>query len=538
MKRVWALILIAILACMSLAGCSKTQTSKEEIDESKNKIIYSLSGEPEELDPTKNIYARSSLVLQNLFRGLYKIDENNKPVPAVAENHTIDETGTVYTFNLKDGLKWSDGKELTAKDFEYSWKRVLNPDTGSAVAYELYYLKNGKAYNEGNANAEDVGVKAIDEKTLQVTLEYPTAYFLDLLCTSTYCPVRKDIVEGNDSWKKSPDTYVCNGPYMFKEMKPKEKYVLVKNPNYIDADKVKLDVLEIVFIESPEAELAAYTNGEIDVSDNLSNEAMTKYMDTDEFYSEGRIGFYYLDINCEKEPFNDPRVRKAFAMAMNRKQIVKNILQSVEEPAFGFVPYGIPHGVETDKDFRDVIGDLYKEDYDEARKLLAEAGYPNGEGMPEITFITMASQSNVDVAQALQSMWKENLGVEVSIQTFESKVYWDEVHLGNFHIARDGWTGDYPDPMTILEILVDTDTNVRWKGAGSDEFDRLLEENRKLSDQEKRMENFAKAEKLLGDEMPAIPIYFYQDQYLCKPHVKGVIKNYIGHTIFEYAYIE
>lgn len=536
MKRLLALILIATLLCIPLAGCGNKETSKG--DDEGDKITYALSGEPEELDPTKNIYARSSLVLQNLFRGLYKIDENNKPVPAIAESYTLDESGTVYTFTLRDGVKWSDGKELTAEDFEYSWKRALNPETASAAAYEFYYLKNGKAYNEGEAEADDVGVKAIDKKTLEVTLEYPTAYFLDKLCTATFCPVRKDVVEGNESWTKSTDTYVCNGPFMFKEMKPKEKFVLVKNPNYIDADKVKLDTLEIVFIESPEAELAAYTNDEIDVSDNVSNEAMTKYMDTEEFYSEERIGFYYLDVNCEKEPFDDPRVRKAFAMAINREQIIKNIIQSTEEPAFGFIPYGIPDGVETDKDYRDVVGNAFEEDYEEARKLLEEAGYPNGEGMPEIIFITMASQSNVDVAQALQSMWKENLGVEVSIQTFESKVYWDELHEGNCHMARDGWTGDYPDPMSTLEIFVDTDTNVRWYGEGSEEFDRLLDENMKTIDQNVRMENFVKAEKILADEMPAIPIYFYQDQYLCKPHVKGVMKNYIGHTIFEYAYIE
>lgn len=549
MKKRLGVVLAALLAITSAtAGCSSAGTETQgqqqtapkaegEKPAAEQKIIYALSKEPEEMDPTLNVYARSSIVLQNLFRGLYKIDESGKkPVPSLAEGHELDETGTKYTFKINKNAKWSDGKPVTAQDFEYSWKRVLNPDVASGAAFYLYYIKNGKAYNEKKASTDDVGVKAVDDNTLEVTLENPTPYFLELLCVTAYYPVRKDVVE-KEGWTKSPETYLTTGPFMLTELKPKEKYVLKKNPNYLEVDKVKLDTLEIVFIESNEAELAAYTNNEIQVSDNISPEGMKQYQNTPEFFSIPRIGMQYFDFNASKKPFDDAKVRKAFSMSINRDQIIKSIVQSVEKPAFGMVPYGIPHGVQKDKEYRDVVGNVFSENVDEAKKLLAEAGYPDGNGIPEITMIVMASQSDKDIAQALQSMWKQNLGVDVSIQTFESKVYWDEIENGNFNIASDGWTGDYPDPMTNLDIFegVNTADDLRWNSA---EYDRLLEENRKNSDQAKRMENFAKAEKILADEMPLMPIRFFEDQFLAKPNVKGVLKNYIGHTIFEYAYVE
>ncbi|WNC13871.1 peptide ABC transporter substrate-binding protein [Brevibacillus brevis] len=553
MKKRIGVMMAALLAITTvMAGCSSSGTTaggqqqgqeqtapkaEGEKPAVEQKIVYALSQEPEQMDPTLNVYARSSIVLQNLFRGLYKIDESGKkPVPALAEGYELDSTGTKYTFKLKPNAKWSDGKPVTAGDFEYSWKRVLNPDVASGAAFYLYYLKNGKAYNEKKAKAEDVGVKALDDTTLEVTLENPTPYFLELLCVTAYYPVRKDVAE-KEGWTKSPETYLTTGPFMLSELRPKEKYVLKKNPNYVDADKVKLDTLEIVFIESTEAELAAYTNGEIQVSDNISPEGMKQYQNTPDFYSIPRIGMQYYDFNASKKPFDDARVRKAFSMAINREQIIKNIVQSVEKPAFGMVPYGIPDGVQKDKEYRDVAGNLFSENVDEAKKLLADAGYPDGQGMPEVTMIVQANQTAKDVAQALQSMWKQNLGVNVNIQTFESKVYWDEIDNGNFNIADDGWTGDYPDPMTNLDIFesVNTSDDMRWSSA---EYDRLLEENRKISDQAKRMENFVKAEKILVDEMPLMPLRFFEDQFLAKPNVKGVLKNYIGHTIFEYAHVE
>lgn len=519
-----ALVLLALGAATPAFGAPK------------QKIVYSLGGEAETLDPTLNNYSRSSFVLQNLFRGLFKMSADGKTVPALAAGYTVDKSGTKYVFTLRDS-KWSDGKALTAADFEYSWKRVLAAETASRGAFYLYYLKNGKAYHDGKAKAEDVGVVAKDAKTLEVTLEAPTPYFLDLLCVTAYYPVRKDAVENPAVWTKSASTYVSNGPFMLAEIKPKEKYVLKKNPNYVDAASVKLEDLEMLFIEAPEAELAAYMTGSIDVADNLNAEALKAFKDKADFHAIPRIGTFYFDFNTTKKPFDDARVRKALAISINREQIVKNVLQLPDKPNYGIVPYGIPYATKPGKDYRDVVGPILKEDAAAAKKLLSEAGFPDGKGFPSVTLTVMNTQSNKDVAQAMQAMWKQNLGIEVKIQTWESKVYWDEIAKGNFEIGRDGWTGDYPDPMTMLELFT-TDGNqddTRWS---SPEFDKLIDENKKITDQQKRMDNFAKAEKLLLEAASVFPVYSYTDTFLAKPGVMGVTKNFIGHTIFEYAYVK
>jgi oligopeptide transport system substrate-binding protein len=269
----------------------------------------------------------------------------------------------------------------------------------------------------------------------------------------------------------------------------------------------------------------------------MSPESVKMFTNSKEFNSIPRIGLYYFDINTARKPMDDPRVRKAFAIGFNREQVVRKVLQLAEKPAYGFIPYGIPYATKPTKNFRDIVPEPFKEDVALAKKLLAEAGYPDGKGFPAITLTVMNTQSNKDAAQAMQAMWKQNLGIEVSIVTYESKIYWDEMSNGNFFIMRDGWTGDYPDPMTNLDIFesVNTDDDNRWVNK---EFDRLLAENRKISDPQKRIDNFVKAEKIMADDMPVFPLYYYTDTFVAKPYVKGVTKNFIGHTFFAYSYIE
>lgn len=535
MRKKFNIIFLIALILGIVTGCGDKEGKSGE--SKPKKVVYSLSGEPESMDPTTNIYAKGSLVMQNLFRGLFMINSKNETVPAMAETVTENPEGTVYTITLKDNLKWSDGTPLTAEDFAYSWRRVLNPETASRVAYEMYPVKNGEKYNKGEVKVEEVGIKVIDPKTLEITLENPTPYFKQLLATPTFFPVKREMVEGAEPWTKSPKTYVSNGPFMIKEFKPKEKYILAKNPNYIGADNVKLDELEIVFIESPETEMGAYMNGEIQVAENLSNDAKKRYENSSELHKNKRIGFFYYDFNTSKAPFNNPLVRKAFSLAIDRKIIIEKIMQSTNDPAFGIVPPGITHGVQTDKDYREVVGPKFAESVEEAKKLLAEAGYPDGKGFPKVKFITTTSQTNKDIAQAMQNMWKKELNVEVEIVTFESKVYWGEMHAGNFDIGSDGWGGSYPDPMTMMDIF-ETPNNVKNNRWTNERYDELLQENRETNDQNLRMANFDRAEEIIMDEMPIMPLYFYQTQYLVNPKVTGVYKNINGHTIFEEADIK
>jgi oligopeptide transport system substrate-binding protein len=426
---------------------------------------------------------------------------------------------------------------LTAQDFEYAWKRVLNPKTASPSSWYLYYLKNGRAANEGKAPLDDVGVQAVDARTLKVVLENPTAYFLDLLCVSAYFPVRRDVVEGPEAWTRNMKTYITNGPFRMVEAAPKDKYVLQKNPNYLYASNVKLDTLTVHVIEASEAALAAYQTDEIQVFDDPTIEGVKKYQGTPELRSFPRAGMCYYDYNTAKKPFDDARVRRAFSLALNRDQVTRLVLQTNEKPALGFVPYAIPHGVKRDKEYRDVVGNAFVEDVAAAKKLLAEAGYPNGQGLPKITLICQANQQAKDVAQAFQAMWKTNLGAAVDIRTIESKSYWSELHAGNFNIGQDSWTGDYADPMTNLEIF-ETNQNVqnnRWSNA---EYDNLIHANHSLADQKVRMQNFVMCEKILAREMPVLPAYYYSSRLVCKPNITGVIKTYLGHTSFEHASVQ
>jgi oligopeptide transport system substrate-binding protein len=534
LKKLSCLLLVTVIIAGILTGC-QGNTPPETTEQ---RLVYAMASEPPIMDPGLNYYLSPSNVLQNLFRGLYKLDVEGNVVPCIATDCEIDETGTVYTFNLRTDTKWSDGEPLDAYDFEYSWKRILDPEVGASTSYALDSIKNAKKCAAGELPLDEVGIKAIDEKTFQVTLEAPTAWFLFLTTTPNFMPVRQDVAE-IEGWANNADTYICNGPFMITEMLPQEKYVLKKNPHYYDADKVKLETIEIVFMESAESTMIAYNNGEVHFTENVSPEAKQKYFGTDEYIASPKIGITFFDFNCVKEPFDDVRVRKAFSMAINRQDILDYVLESPEKPAYSYVPTAYYNPAKPEQEFRDVIdNNLFSEDISLAQQLLAEAGYPGGEGMPKIELVVGTSQAAKDLAQAMQEMWKTNLGVTVEIVTYDSKTGSEMADLGNFHIISDGWTGLYPDPISIMQPM-DWDSgsviNTFWSNK---EFHDLLAGTIAETDQQKRMDDFVRMEQIIIDEMPIIPLYFHYNTYLCKPNMKNVIKNLIGHTYLEYAYVE
>ena len=555
-KRLVSAILASVMAMSLLTGCSGGQDAAGDTtatangaqpagDAAKpegNVLRYVMSGEPETLDPNMNNYASSSNVLLNLFTGLYQYSADGSGVePACAESYTVSDDGLTYTFKLKEGLKWSDGSPLTAADFEYSWKRELKQETASTAAWQLYYIKNGEAYNNGQCEADEVGVKAIDDTTLEVVLNNPTPYFVNLTAANNFSPVKKEAVEGAEVWTKSAETYVCNGPFMMGEIKPQEGYTLVKNPNYVFADTVALDGVEMIFIEQAEAALSAYNAGDVDAMSggSIETQAMTQYDGSEELHSYDLIGTSYYDFNCEKE-YMTKEVRKALSMAITRDTINQVAVPSKPKSAYAFVPYGIPYADETD-DFRTKVGNnLVTEDVEAAKQLLADAGYPNGEGLPTLQLIITNTKENKDKAQILQALWKENLGVNVEIVTFESKVYWDEHAAGNFDIAFDGWTGDYPDPNTNLSIFNKSrmEKECRWRSEEALRYNDLLEEAATLADNNKRMELFVEMEQILMDEMPVMPIYFRNTMALVKPYVKGFTCDNSGHPLFRAVSME
>ena len=328
---------------------------------------------------------------------------------------------------------------------------------------------------------------------------------------------------------------------MMAEIRPQEGYSLVKNPNYVFADTVTLDGVEMIFIEQAEAALSAYNAGDVDAmsSGSIETQAMTQYDGSEELHSYDLIGTSYYDFNCEKE-YMTKEVRKALSMAINRDTINQVAVSSKPKSAYAFVPFGIPYAEESE-DFRTKVGNnLITEDVEAAKQLLADAGYPNGEGLPVLQLIITNTKENKDKAQILQALWKENLGVSVDIVTFESKVYWDEHAAGNFDIAFDGWTGDYLDPNTNLSIFNKNrmEKECRWRSEEALRYNDLLEEAATLADNNARMELFVEMEQILMDEMPVMPLYFRNTMALVKPHVKGFTCDNSGHPLFRAVSME
>ncbi|MDR0819573.1 MAG: peptide ABC transporter substrate-binding protein [Oscillospiraceae bacterium] len=559
-KRILTLLLAAALV-FGLIGCTPKEdtpsggtsaSGDNAASGGEKKIIYAIADDPEEMNPTLNSYSRSSNVLQQLFRGLYKFDVNKQLVPALAESHTVDDTGTVYTFKLRKDLKWSDGSPLTANDFEYAWKLALTPETASKSVNFFFYLKNGKEYYEGTATIDDVGVKALDDLTLEVTLNTPTPWLIALTATTYYMPVCKAINEqyGLD-WAKTAEHYVSSGAYMLKSMNSKEKISMVKNPYYYAADEVKIDAIDFMIIPDQETQYIAFENGELTINGDPTPQMITPYKGTAQYNEAIRAGARHLDVNTADPihpEFQDARVRQALAISIDRKALMDSIIRSNEKPIYGFTPYGIASVTDPTKDFREIVGDVYKEDVAEAQRLLAEAGFPNGEGFPKFRLITQTTQLQKDIAQALQSMWSDNLNIECEIKSYE-KDYWDELENDeSFDVGFCGWTDDYLDPHAHLAIygIGGNEFEPNWNQPLADgsyqesvvRYSELVEQMVVVTDPVEREKIFIEAEHILAEVMPTIPLYSYTDFFISKPNLHGVSKNALGHINFEYAYFD
>ena len=549
LKKLLSVFMTGLLTASLLYGCggsnsaeNNSSTENEVVNSVEQKIVYNLGADPKTIDPQLNSAIDGSTVIHNAFEGLMREESNSNIEPAVAESYEVSEDGTVYTFHLRD-CKWSDGQPVKAGDFEYAWKRALNPDTAAEYAYQLFYLKNGEEYNTGKATADDVGVKALDDKTLEVTLKAPVPYFLSLAAFPTYFPVRQDVVEANgDKWTLSPETYVSNGPFKMSEWKQKESITFVKNENYWQADEVKLDTLVYKLIDDEATYLGAFKSGEIDVIESPpTTEIQTLLAEgTAEIYPY--LGTYFYVFNVSENHYDeeaykflsDSKVRKALALAIDRTLIVEKVAQGGQLPAESYVPKGIV----------DTQGDEFFESYlpaeadvEQAKKLLEEAGYPNGEGAPTITFTYNTGSGHQMIAQAIQDMWKTNLGINVELKNEEWAVFQDTRNNFNYSIARHGWIADYNDPMTFLDMWV-TDGGQNNAGYSNPEYDELINQAKVELDGVKRSELLHEAESILMEDMPVLPIYYYTNVICADPKVKDLYKSPLGQMEFSRAYVE
>jgi oligopeptide transport system substrate-binding protein len=503
-----------------------------------------LHSEPPTLDPGMTQDNVSGTVLNAIMEGLTRVDKDGKVIPGMAEKWTISDDNLTYTFTLRDGIKWSTGDPVTAADFEFAWKRLLDPnkETPAPYAYQVYYLKNAEEYNTKKiTDASLIGVKAQDDKTLVVELKSPTAYFLNLLSFYTYYPVSQVAVEKNANFDKEASTLPTNGPFLLSEWKHNESISLKKNPDYYAADEIKLTDVHMSMISDPNTEISMYDTNELDWAGRPVGEIPVDLIPSlkadpkNNLQIKGIASTYYYLLNNKKAPFNNLKIRQAFSMAINRQSIIDNVTHGEQKPAFGYVPYGIK-GV--NKEFREEYnGDYFTEDLAKAKQLLAEGmAEEKITKLPAIELIHNEGDGNKKIATAIADMWKKNLGVDVKVLSQEWGVFLTNRTNLNYQVARSGWGAEYNDPMTFMDMWVTKGGN-NDTGYANPDYDALIAKGKSSADPKVRMESMAAAEKMLIDNATLMPIYYYSGIWMQKPYVKDVFIDYSGEIHFNRGYI-
>ena len=541
MKRIVSHAL-AIMMCLSLVACGGSSSAGNISDLSSattateaavatapaadvaQEMTFVLSDEPDGIDPTVTNNSFAMYVLVNCFEGLVTYDASGSIVPGCAESWDISEDGTVYTFHLRDGLKWSDGTPLTAGDFVYSIQRVLTPAT-TAQYYSMMadYIKGAKEFYEGTGTAEELGVKALDDQTLEITLIQPTSFFIDLVSMWCYYPVQAATVDANgDRWTASADTYISNGPFKMEQINLGEGYVLVKNENYWDAENVTLEKLTFRFILDTATALTAYESGDVDGIRSIPSADFARLVASNAgVQTVPNYGTVYYNINCSKAPYDDPLVRKALNLAIDRKTIIENVVQIDAEPAYSFLAPG--YGVDG-KDItadRGTFGLSETADVEAAQAALAEAGYPNGEGFPTLQLSYYSNDTVKKVVEALAEMFKTNLNINVEISSNDWAIYYESVQTGDYEVGAMGWSADYLNPMSFLPLFKTGDsTNTAFYS--NSEYDELVDKVMTETDAAAAAELTLQADEIVSNDYACLPLYYKSNSYLMKDYISGV----------------
>lgn len=532
-KKIAVLLASALAMSTALAGCSNSGSggSSKGVE-----LNVNVGPEPATIDPAKNSAVDGATLINHAFEGLMKLDKDNKIVEGQAAKYEVNKDETVYTFTLREGIKWSDGEQVKAEDFVYAWQRLVDPKTGADYNYMIDMVKNANEIMAGKKKPKELGIKALDEKTVEVTLTTPTPYFLEVCAFPATFPVRKDIVEANaDTWSTDPKTYIGNGPYVLKSWEHQSKMTYVKNENYYDLKKLGPDTINFVLMEDKNTMLSAYKNNEILFADDLPSEEIDAMKDKG-LVIEKQLGTYFLSINVKKEGLDNVKVREALSLALDRDYIVEKVAKGGQIPADSFVTTGL-----TDADGKTEFHENAKKWYDakdykgnveKAKKLLKEAGYENGKGLPSIEL--MCNPGHEPIMEAVQNMWKENLGLNVTISSQDWNVFLETRKEGDFQVARDGWLGDYNDPISFIDMWITGggNNNAQWSNK---EYDKIVSEIKSTTDAKERYAKMHEAEDLLAKDMPIIPIYFYTDLYLISDKLEGMYTSPLGYKYFMYC---
>nr|WP_306813084.1 peptide ABC transporter substrate-binding protein [Paenibacillus soyae] len=512
-------------------GTNATDAPKEP-----QEFRFTLASEPPSLDPALMTDAQSSIVAAGLYEGLTRLNTKGEPENALAESITASEDGKTYTIKLRQDAKWSNGDPVTANDFEFAWKRALNPETASEYAYMLFYLANGEKYNSGKGSADEVGVKASDEYTLEVTLNSPAPYFTSLLSHYTYLPVHQATVEAAADWAAEASTIVSNGPFKLTEWAHADKLVLEKNADYYNADAINFDKVTISLVEDENTVYQLYETDKIDwigaQAGSVPSDLVQQLVSEKKAEITAVASVYYYLFNNNKEPFNNVKVRKAFSMALDRQSLIDNVAQANQQPAFGLVPPSItgPEG----KMFREVYPDTgyFSENVEEAKKLLAEGLAELGlSSFPaDVTLLYNTSEGHKALAEAAVDMWRKNLGVEVKLANQEWGTFLETRKAGGFDIARSGWGADINHPINFTYDLIHSKSGNNDGKYNNPAVDKLLDDSLVAATPEESQQKMAEAEKIaVSEDMGVLPTYYYTTVTMLKPGFEGVVSDYAGH---------
>lgn len=543
-KKLLALLLTACMV-VSMAACgSKTETPADTTGETATvsegkELAVQIGPDPETVDPALNSASDGGNMILHAYECLLTVGQDESLQPGQAETWEVSEDGLTWTFHLRDGLKWSDGSDLTANDFVYSWRRVCDPVV--AAPYAETVLGMVKGYDEAiEGNLEALAVTATDDKTLVVELNNPCTYFGSLAAFATLSPVQQATIEKNgDAWATAPETYVSNGPFYMTEWVPGSHITFSKNPNYWNADAVKLGKLKFVLMEDSNAAYSAFQTGEVLLIKDVPTEEIPSLKGNSDFHVEPIIGTYYLSVNTEREPFDNANVRKALSLAIDREYVAGTLMQGTYSAAGNFMGPGWVDTDETEFMASANGGNPYidtanhEANVEEAKQLLADAGYPNGEGFPTISYTTNDSGYHKVVAEYLQQAYAE-LGITLDVNIVEWSSFTPMRRNGEYDMARNGWVGDYTDASNQLELLYSTNGNNDGKFNNA-EFDAAIELSRTTADAAERSEALHTAEDILMDEAACIPVAYYNDFWLQSEKITGSWHSPRGYWYLMYA---
>ena len=532
--RVYVVVLAGIILC----SCSLDWETNVESGNRDQILHFGNGDEPQELDPHLTTGIPEFHIQQALFEGVVAKHPTDLSIePGVAESWDISDDQKTYTFHFRENARWSNGDPVTAQDFVYSWERALRPELGSLYSYMFTYIKNADAFFKGEIDDfKLVGVKALDERTLQVELNAPTPFFLQILDHHSYYPVHPPTIEKfggmikrGSQWSR-PGNFVGNGSYTLKDWKLNRILTVERNPYYWDADKLTLKEIHYYPVSNRSTEERMFRAGQLHVTNRVPNEKIAWYRENrpESLNITPYLGTYFYRFNTRVEPLGDVRVRKALSMSIDRVQIVENVTKGGQIAAYNFTPPNT-------NGFTAAARVEYN--IEKAQGLLAEAGFPNGEGFPKLEIIYNTDESHRMVAIAIQQMWKKALNIDVTLSNQDWQVYLENESQGNYQISRAAWIGDYLDPNNFIDLFL-TDGGNNRTGWGNDRYDELVAMAAKATSKEERFKYFQENEEILLEESPIMPIYTYTRVFLIDPSVKRWDDNILDQHPYKYVYLE